>query len=1044
VLLVRGERRDAASVEIDARNPGILVAIVDEAGADVSLRIRATGEAVPAPGSEVESNFEGEGFEIATLEIARPGTVTVALDGPRAWIDARRVRMRVLIFPLASTSDPAAHARLAGFREWSLGTRIGVTGDEVSRDLMPHVDGSIAAFMKGGKGDARFAGLARLLRARTLYFHEIDWRTSRDEAARAAHELADPEVDDKLNAARARRLEAAALQEISFDKTAKIPSAVEADSESRRILHELTRSATALDEVGVARAFNWLGLADLYTHQWSAARENLEEAVRHYQRAGFRAGLLQSRRNLALLATYRGDLPIAQQMYTDCLKDISWIDEPDIKASLYHNAGAAAASVGASDVAIERFLLAEQIAREGGLKRVEARALYGLGLEYFERGDLPQARALLGKALELRRGMKDGPGLYASLRVVGTLHRLEGNIADARKYHLESETRAPNAVARMRALIELAQDEDAAGGKSAGIAHLRKALELKLENSSHPAIAEVQLALAQLLLSGPVDKATQREARQLANHALETGTASDDILVEIGARRLLAKADLAQGHRSAARTHLERAIDLVLKYRHFSSSNELQASALSSHQQVFRDYIALLMSSAKKPANPHPASDDELRALRLLETARAAMFTARRSSAAKSSEIETALMLFAAKRASIANLLERAEPPSAEIEKLRFDAAELRAQIDRLRRNSAASDASSLDAFSPSVAPWNPVPPGHTQASYFLAGETAILWERTQGGVRVWTLMSPATSVEEKVAKLLGTDRLQNPASFDLQLQALSRTLLPTGVATGASKIDIIPDGVLTQVPFAGLISPADAARRLIETHIVATVPSVSLTGKARDSRRRWQRVIISDMSESNSLPGANVEAEIVAASKEKSRVLMLDGGPQTAAQLRQAFSEGSDVIHIATHGYVDLEQPLASRLLLPSGRSGGSANYLTAGQIQEWHGGADLVFLSACDTAVGQVRFGDSVAGLQRAFLRAGAREVIATYWSIEDRLAAEFARDFYQYLDSGLSPAESLARTQRAWTLSSDKSSPQIRTRRRVAAWAYALYAH
>ena len=71
-----------------------------------------------------------------------------------------------------------------------------------------------------------------------------------------------------------------------------------------------------------------------------------------------------------------------------------------------------------------------------------------------------------------------------------------------------------------------------------------------------------------------------------------------------------------------------------------------------------------------------------------------------------------------------------------------------------------------------------------------------------------------------------------------------------------------------------------------------------------------------------------------------------------------------------------------------------------------------------------------------------ASCEEVTFAMSGIEDRLAAGFSRDFYGALYAGVSPPEALARTQRAWILSSGGGSEQMLMRRRVAAWAYAIY--
>ena len=119
-----------------------------------------------------------------------------------------------------------------------------------------------------------------------------------------------------------------------------------------------------------------------------------------------------------------------------------------------------------------------------------------------------------------------------------------------------------------------------------------------------------------------------------------------------------------------------------------------------------------------------------------------------------------------------------------------------------------------------------------------------------------------------------------------------------------------------------------------------------------------------------------------------------------SAAALRGIWGSGADVVHFATHALADLRQPLASLLMLPAKDAQGTPTYLTAGQVQEWRGDAELVFLSACESAIGPPRFAGGMPGLQSAFLRAGARGVIATLWPIEDVLAREFSADFYAAL--------------------------------------------
>ncbi|MCP4661833.1 MAG: CHAT domain-containing protein [bacterium] len=76
---------------------------------------------------------------------------------------------------------------------------------------------------------------------------------------------------------------------------------------------------------------------------------------------------------------------------------------------------------------------------------------------------------------------------------------------------------------------------------------------------------------------------------------------------------------------------------------------------------------------------------------------------------------------------------------------------------------------------------------------------------------------------------------------------------------------------------------------------------------------------------------------------------------------------------------------------------------------------GADLVVLSACDTARGDIRNGEGVFGLQRAFMYAGARTLVMTRWQVDDDTAKEVMTEFYRLWSTGLTKAEALRQAKR-----------------------------
>ena len=75
----------------------------------------------------------------------------------------------------------------------------------------------------------------------------------------------------------------------------------------------------------------------------------------------------------------------------------------------------------------------------------------------------------------------------------------------------------------------------------------------------------------------------------------------------------------------------------------------------------------------------------------------------------------------------------------------------------------------------------------------------------------------------------------------------------------------------------------------------------------------------------------------------------------------------------------------------------------------------ADLVVLSACDTAVGPLQGQEGIANLSRAFLLAGARTVVSTLWQIDDSSSLFLMKRFYAHLSANRSAASALTAAKR-----------------------------
>ena len=160
-------------------------------------------------------------------------------------------------------------------------------------------------------------------------------------------------------------------------------------------------------------------------------------------------------------------------------------------------------------------------------------------------------------------------------------------------------------------------------------------------------------------------------------------------------------------------------------------------------------------------------------------------------------------------------------------------------------------------------------------------------------------------------------------------------------------------------------------------------------------------------------LPGTRVEADCLA-ELFGDQVTTLIGSDASEQRLEQLRSSGElakfRYLHFGTHGLANNDKAFASALFLardklPGGLPVGGRKYydgeLTAQEVlRDWKLDADLVTLSACETALGRNAGGDGLLGFAQAFLTAGSRAVCLSLWSVDDTATALLMDRFYQNL--------------------------------------------
>jgi len=231
--------------------------------------------------------------------------------------------------------------------------------------------------------------------------------------------------------------------------------------------------------------------------------------------------------------------------------------------------------------------------------------------------------------------------------------------------------------------------------------------------------------------------------------------------------------------------------------------------------------------------------------------------------------------------------------------------------------------------------------------------------------------------------------------------------LIPTN-----SNVIVVPDGALHQLNFETLVVPSPHPHYWIEDVAIAGAPSLRvLAGNGHKAFRTPKMLLLGDPvitgQEFPPLPHVADEIAAVAAGFPQPNRVVLTGAAAVPEQYAKSSPASFTNIHFATHATANRESPLNSAIIL----SHQGENYkLYAREVADVPLTADLVTLSACTSAGAKAYSGEGLMGFAWAFLEAGAQNVVASLWDVDDASSVDIMRSLYKELAAGQPPARAL----------------------------------
>jgi CHAT domain-containing protein/tetratricopeptide (TPR) repeat protein len=682
--------------------------------------------------------------------------------------------------------------------------------------------------------------------------------------------------------------------------------------------------------------------------------------------------------------------------------------------------------------------LAGQIATSFG-EVYEAYAQLELALTYFHEG-----------LVLYRDQAHDQPGEIDTLRLAG---RVEARLGQHQQAEQDIQTALSLSRSNQNRLMEALCIEEL------GRVYLARGDLLAAREQFEAAIPlysgfgrQRELARAQAYLGQTLYALGEFAAAEIAySRSLRTFRKIQDLTNEAAVNFGLGKLKLDQGELDPAGGYLKRSIELTEQLRENASSKDLRASFLASVHDRYETYVEWLMQQHTR--NPGGGFDraafeasESGRARSLLDAIRGYQ-REMRGSADPSLLIEEDRLQVEERK-----LLDRraeirtgAAPATAEIE---TELAKVHAQLESLQAKMSGNVARARELLLVTPIKVDEVKtriadPDTSLFEYSLGDHGSYLWVISADGLHTYTL--PPKAQIETAARAVIEGMNHHPPSNASQpdlmtaIERLSQMLIgPAFDRLPRAKLIVVADGILQYVPFRALTGsgkiPLVADREVINAPSAAILAALREGQAGRPSHTKLvlafgDPVIPPAIGSSDNAPtdpsrDASRFQELFYAGRELTEIRQLAADSVVYARYdatreRVLESDLSDyqVLHFATHGLFDANDPERSGLIMTMVDASGQRldGFVGLADVYRLRAPADLVVLSACETALGKDVRGEGLVGLTRGFMYAGAPEVIASLWKVDDEASAELMKRFYaNLLVEGMTPSAALTSAQ------------------------------
>jgi CHAT domain-containing protein/sugar phosphate isomerase/epimerase len=805
------------------------------------------------------------------------------------------------------------------------------------------------------------------------------------------------------------------------------PKALEYYQKALKISEELGHKE------GICNTLNNIGLIHKLQDNYPQALEYFHNSLRIAEAIGYRLGVNRVLIHIGIIHYSQGNPAQALEYYDKALKTAEELGHKVGIRAVLESIGNVYFSQANYAQALSCYQKALKVAEELGDKEGISNGLDHIGIIHSSQGNYAQALEYHQKSLKIAEEIGQKTHVGGTLIHIGISHSLLGNSAEAMEFYrkgLKAAEDAGRKVAIAGALNNIGTSYKSQGSYAQALEYYGKSLQISEEIQDKRGIVTSLNNIAEV-------RKTEGDPLEAIEFAARAGSAA----LSLGARDSYSRARTTAGEAyrllnkpQEARKAFDDAIKTIENWRDQVAGSELRRERFFEHRITPYHEMVDLLVNENEPAE----------AFGFAERAKARVL----------------LEVLQGGRDNIAKYMTREE--LAQERKLQSESVALNSQIykERVRKLPDQQLLASLgarlekarfelEAFYTSLYAAYPelkVRRGQSQPITVSASGTLIEDRNT-------ALLEFVVTKERSYLFLLTKDKTASASAPDLNVYRIdvkqselttlcqqfrgrlaSRSITYADLAgkiydlllkpahaqlQNRSSLIIVPDGPLWELPFQAL-KPSQG-RFLVEDYSIAYAPSLTALkemygGRPLSMRRAGPLLAfgnpVVDQQTVKTVKSLFMDEELVPlpeAERQVNRLGKLYGvteskvyvGADATEDRFKAEASRCRILHLATHSIVNEASPLYSQIVLAQPKQGSSEDgLLEAWEIMSLDIKADLVVLSACETARGRIGAGEGMIGLSWAFFVAGCPSSVVSQWKIEAASTTELMIEFHKGL--------------------------------------------